>query len=202
RKTKFEKHYSSGDSGSHYNRVNLYHLLLLSVEEGDQTKSCGYMAPEYAKKGHFSTKSDVFSFGVIILEIVTGRKNSSFRDTGNLLSYTWHHWTDGTTLEMMDKTLGDNWLRSEALKCIHIGLLCVQQDASDRPTMSEVILMLNSYTFNCPNPSRPAFYVKTSKAGSDVTSGSRNTGSEEDQSSMKSSQQSVNEVTISELEPR
>ncbi|PIA30480.1 hypothetical protein AQUCO_05500033v1 [Aquilegia coerulea] len=162
----------------------------------------GYMAPEYAKNGHFSTKSDVFSFGVLILEIVTGRKNSDFQDTGNLQSFVWHHWTDGTTIEIMDKTLGDQWLESEALKCIHIGLLCLQQDASNRPTMTEVMLMLSSYTFTCPVPSQPAFYVKTSNAGTDVINGSTNNGSEVDRSSMKSSEQSVNEVTISELEPR
>ncbi|KAG5226548.1 cysteine-rich receptor protein [Salix suchowensis] len=50
--------------------------------------TCGYMAPEYAKKGHFSTQSDVYSFGILILEIVTGLKVSSFRNSINLQSYS------------------------------------------------------------------------------------------------------------------
>lgn len=45
------------------------------------------MAPEYAKNGKFSTKSDAFSFGVLVMEIITGRKNSSFRNFSNLQSY-------------------------------------------------------------------------------------------------------------------
>ncbi|KAG6767531.1 hypothetical protein POTOM_028737 [Populus tomentosa] len=60
---------------------------------------------EYAKKGHFSTKSDVYSFGILVLEIVKGQKISSFRNSINLKSRAWRHWTNGTALELADPTL-------------------------------------------------------------------------------------------------
>ncbi|KAJ6991296.1 kinase RLK-Pelle-DLSV family [Populus alba x Populus x berolinensis] len=91
----------------------------------------GYRAPEYAKKGHFSTKSDVYSFGILVLEIVTGQKISSFRNSINLQScvsmLAWRHWTNGKALELADPTLGGQRPENEILKCIHIGLLCVQE---------------------------------------------------------------------------
>nr|TKR91042.1 hypothetical protein D5086_0000227600 [Populus alba] len=85
------------------------------------------MAPEYAKKGNFSTKSDVCSFGILVLEIVTGQKISSFRNSINLQSCAWRHWTNGTALELADPTLGGQRPENEILKFIHITLLCVQE---------------------------------------------------------------------------
>ncbi|KAJ0983391.1 hypothetical protein J5N97_011646 [Dioscorea zingiberensis] len=122
----------------------------------------GYMAPEYAMRGQFSAKSDIFSFGVLVLEILTGRKNSNFLETEqaeDLLSYVWEHWTRGTISEILDPSLGDRWPRSEALRCIQIGLLCVQEDPASRPSMSMVGLMLNSYSVSLQAPSKPAFCV-------------------------------------------
>ncbi|GMJ09853.1 cysteine-rich RLK (RECEPTOR-like protein kinase) 25 [Hibiscus trionum] len=151
----------------------------------------GYMAPEYAKNGYFSTRSDVYSFGMLVLEIVTGQKNSSFRNSINLQSHAWLHWTSGTAEELIDPVLADPWPRSEAFKCIHIGLLCVQETAADRPSMSDIISMLSSHSVTAPVPSRPAFFVTAEPAN--------------DSGLLQSSdsiQRSVNEVTISELYPR
>ncbi|KAJ6728728.1 CYSTEINE-RICH RECEPTOR-KINASE-LIKE PROTEIN [Salix koriyanagi] len=64
----------------------------------------GYMAPEYALQGHFSVKIDVFSFGVLVLEIVTGKKNS-FRngdDIEHLISHAWKNWREGTAQDIID----------------------------------------------------------------------------------------------------
>ncbi|KAI5582840.1 hypothetical protein POPTR_007G120900v4 [Populus trichocarpa] len=157
----------------------------------------GYMAPEYAKKGHFSTKSDVYSFGILVLEIVTGQKISSFRHTINLQSCAWQHWTNGTALELVDPTLGGQWPENEILNCIHIGLLCVQEAFADRPTMSQIVMMLNGYTMTSPAPSRPGFYV--SKANSGSASGTDDSGSSPLPVSL---QQSVNCVSITDLYPR
>ncbi|XP_039139773.1 cysteine-rich receptor-like protein kinase 6 [Dioscorea cayenensis subsp. rotundata] len=120
----------------------------------------GYMAPEYALRGQYSAKSDIFSFGVLVLEILTGQKNSNFLETGlakDLLSYTWQHWRKRTISEIIDPSLGDHWPRSEVLRCIHIGLLCVQEVPASRPSMSMVVLMLNSYSMSLQAPSKPAF---------------------------------------------
>ncbi|KOM49462.1 hypothetical protein LR48_Vigan08g028900 [Vigna angularis] len=122
----------------------------------------GYMAPEYAMEGLFSVKTDVFSFGVIVLEIICGRKNSGFHRSEHgqsLLLYAWNIWCEGRCLELMDQALIKSFVASEVVKCIHVGLLCVQQDAADRPTMSTVVLMLGSDTMTLPKPNHPAYSV-------------------------------------------
>ncbi|KAK9064206.1 hypothetical protein SSX86_015586 [Deinandra increscens subsp. villosa] len=126
----------------------------------------GYMAPEYAMHGQFSVKSDVFSFGVLVLEIVTGQKNHTFQNgvmIEDLLSHAWKSWRDGTPSSIIDPVLreGSNSLR-DMIRCIHIGLLCVQEDLNDRPTMASVILMLSSSSLTLPVPSEPAFFMHTS----------------------------------------
>ncbi|XP_028787879.1 cysteine-rich receptor-like protein kinase 19 [Neltuma alba] len=119
----------------------------------------GYMAPEYAMHGQFSIKSDVFSFGVLVLEIVSGkRNNTNFHEekAHDLLSFAWKNWREGTASNTIDSLLIDG-SRKEMIRCIHIGLLCVQEDIADRPTMANVALMLSSHSFSLPLPSQPAF---------------------------------------------
>ncbi|CAL5083321.1 unnamed protein product [Urochloa decumbens] len=99
----------------------------------------GYMAPEYAMHGNVSPKIDIFSFGVLTLEIVTMRNNCTSDEHGtvNLLSDVWGHWTKGTISQMLHGSL-DGYGRSQALRCIHVGLLCVQQDPGHRSDISAV----------------------------------------------------------------
>ncbi|KAK2407514.1 cysteine-rich receptor protein kinase [Trifolium repens] len=122
----------------------------------------GYMAPEYAMAGLFSVKSDVFSFGVLVLEIIYGKRNGEvfFSEHGqSLLLYIWKLWCEGKSWEFVEPIQRKTYIQSEVLKCVHIGLLCVQEDAADRPTMSTVVLMLGSDTMVLPKPERPAFSV-------------------------------------------
>ncbi|KAJ1294769.1 hypothetical protein BS78_01G172000 [Paspalum vaginatum] len=120
----------------------------------------GYMSPEYAMDGVFSTKSDVFSFGVLLLEIVSGKKNRGFYQAEldlNLLRYAWRLWKDGEGLEFIDQSIADTSNAAEVLKCIQIGLLCVQEQPKRRPTMSAVTTMLTCENPTLPEPCEPAF---------------------------------------------
>jgi len=116
---------------------------------------------------------------------------------------TWRNWKNGTITNIVDPTL-INGSRNEMMRCIHIGLLCVQKDMAARPTMASVVLMLNSYSITLPVPSEPAFVVNSStRSFPNMLAwehNSRETGSTE--STNKSAQYSVNEASITELYPR
>ncbi|KAJ9168974.1 hypothetical protein P3X46_020446 [Hevea brasiliensis] len=127
----------------------------------------GYMSPEYAVFGRFSIKSDVFSFGVVLLEIVSGKKNNGFiHDLSlSLIGHVWELWREDRALEIIDSSLKDSYNPDEALRCIQVGLLCVQEAAFDRPTMLQVVLMLSSET-TLPSPKQPAFIFRKSCSSS------------------------------------
>ncbi|XP_031486818.1 cysteine-rich receptor-like protein kinase 44 isoform X2 [Nymphaea colorata] len=140
----------------------LARLLTMDQTHCDTSKiagTYGYMAPEYAMHGNLSTKLDVYSFGVLLLEIVSGKKSTAFDELGDqdLLSYAWKLWKESKMLELMDQALSDSCPKVEALRCIHIGLLCVQENPSHRPTMSSLVMMLNSASVTLPMPLSPFF---------------------------------------------
>ncbi|XP_058092182.1 cysteine-rich receptor-like protein kinase 44 isoform X2 [Magnolia sinica] len=165
----------------------------------------GYMPPEYVLHGHFSVKSDVFSFGVLLLEIVSGEKNSNFYQSDRaeyLLNYVWKHWKDSTVLELIDPTISESFSSSEVMRCIHIALLCVQEDVIDRPTMSSIVLMLNSFSMSLSAPSQPAFFIASRMAPDMSMTESHTQTREVNQSPGMASPWSVNEVSITELDPR
>ncbi|KAL5730990.1 non-specific serine/threonine protein kinase [Ranunculus cassubicifolius] len=131
----------------------------------------GYMAPEYALHGLFSVKSDVYSFGILLLEIISGQKTNHFNRSGplrDLLSYTWKLWEEGSAIELMDPILLDSYSAAEVMRCIHVGLLCVQDNLEDRPTMSSVVLMLSSHSLTLQTPSAPSFILETRTGEGDV----------------------------------
>lgn len=134
----------------------------------------GYMAPEYALEGLMSVKSDVFSFGVLLLEVITGRKNSGFYPDNpsiNLVGHVWELWKEGRTLEIIDPSLKDAGDEEELLICLQIGLLCVQERADDRPTMLAVVFMLSNKV-ELPSPKQPAFVHKGNHYDVDPSSSS------------------------------
>ncbi|KAI6704447.1 hypothetical protein NL676_007409 [Syzygium grande] len=173
----------------------------------DQTKAntkkiagtFGYMSPEYGMLGQFSVKSDVYSFGVLLLELISGKKNSFFyqAEGGEVLaSYAWKNWRDSTPLEVLDLAVGDSYSRNEVLRCLQIGLLCVQEDPRDRPTMANIILMLNSYSVTLALPQQPAFFLQGSRTER------RMKELELDQSTNRSMPLSNNEMSVTEIYPR
>uniref|UniRef100_A0A6N2K8N6 Receptor-like serine/threonine-protein kinase n=1 Tax=Salix viminalis TaxID=40686 RepID=A0A6N2K8N6_SALVM len=152
----------------------------------------GYMSPEYVMEGIFSVKSDVFSFGVLLLEIVSGKKiHGPLEIDGhplNLVGYAWELWKAGTPFELVDPILRESCSKDQVLRCIHVGLLCVEDNAIDRPNMSDVITMLKSKA-QLRLPKQPAF----SSARSVV----------EEASFSKSAEcGSINNVTLSTMDAR
>ncbi|KAL6333373.1 hypothetical protein AAG906_028558 [Vitis piasezkii] len=134
----------------------------------------GYISPEYAMEGLFSTKSDVYSFGVLLLEIITRRKNSTYyRDSPSmsLVGNVWNLWEEDKALDIIDLSLEKSYPANEILRCIQIGLLCVQESAMDRPTILTIIFMLGNNSA-LPFPKRPAFISKTHK-GEDLSYSSK-----------------------------
>eukprot|EP01018_Ginkgo_biloba_P036600 Gb_13105 [translate_table: standard] len=101
--------------------------------------TCGYMAPEYAMRGQLSVKADVYSFGVLLLEIVSGRKNTDYTlplEAQNILEWTWRLYKRGQILDVIDEELVRSCPEEQALRCIHAGLLYTQADPTLRPPMS------------------------------------------------------------------
>ncbi|GFP94691.1 cysteine-rich receptor-like protein kinase 41 [Phtheirospermum japonicum] len=173
----------------------------------------GYMAPEYAMHGQFSIKSDVFSFGVLVLEIISGQKNNNVQlgeNVQDLLTFAWKNWNGRTPAELVDPCLrSGSGSISDMVRCIHIGLLCVQENAADRPTMASVVLMLNSVSLTLAAPTEPAFYMP-SHYGSDSlallhennSSGYEYKNSSNSNAQTQSDTSSRNEASISDLYPR
>ncbi|KAI9126295.1 hypothetical protein K1719_002716 [Acacia pycnantha] len=118
----------------------------------------GYMAPEYMMYGHLSTKADVFSFGVLILEIISGQRNLSFNldvDAQNLMDWAYKLYKKGRSLEIMDSAIAASAVPSQVAMCIQLGLLCIQGDPSLRPTMHRVVLVLSKKPGHLEEPMRP-----------------------------------------------
>uniref|UniRef100_A0A251S113 Putative serine/threonine/dual specificity protein kinase, catalytic domain-containing protein n=1 Tax=Helianthus annuus TaxID=4232 RepID=A0A251S113_HELAN len=136
--------------------------------QGDTSRivgTYGYMAPEYVRHGHFSVKSDVFSFGVL----------------------AWKSWRNGTPSDIIDPTLKIGPSLRDIIRTIHVGLLCVQENVINRPTMASIVHMLHSFSVTLSVPSEPAFFdssMKTSRIENPTTI------------------ESINEVTISNFIPR
>ncbi|GJY95357.1 putative receptor-like protein kinase [Tanacetum coccineum] len=197
----------------------LARLFKQEESQADTSRIVGthaYMAPEYLRHGQFSVKTDVFSFGVLVLEMIAGQRNHCFQNgetIQNLLSYAWKRWKNGTPSDMIDLTLnmGSAGSLQNIIRSIHIGLLCVQENVTDRPTMDSIVLMLSSLTILLPQPSEPAFLVHSiitdpeMPLPAEYSSSSGSSCLERPELSMinlRPSLVSVNDVTISEIVPR
>lgn len=74
----------------------------------------------------------------------------------------WETWSDGRPLDIIDKSIGASWPSDEVLRCIQVGLLCIQDNVTDRPTMKDAVFMLSNKA-SLPSPKRPLFTVQGSK---------------------------------------
>uniref|UniRef100_A0A7N1A7S1 Serine-threonine/tyrosine-protein kinase catalytic domain-containing protein n=1 Tax=Kalanchoe fedtschenkoi TaxID=63787 RepID=A0A7N1A7S1_KALFE len=166
----------------------------------------GYMAPEYALHGQFSVKSDVYSFGVLMLELISGQKNSNFRIGGlleDLVGFAWQSWEAGTAGDMIDAALSAG-PQKEIARCIHIGLLCVQDDETARPAMSSVVMMLTSFSHALPHPSEPAYFARSSTAAEAPISAEHKVrrASGDIYPKEYSDEHSANTMSVTDIDPR
>lgn len=135
-----------------------------------------------------------FSQSIVVLQIISGKRNTGFYNSEQALSLlgyvsreknftlfcpflnflsssilnlqAWKLWQEGKALDMMDQKLHASSKPNEILKCINVGLLCVQEDPNDRPTMSDVVIMLGSEAMNLATPKRPAFVIRRGSSSS------------------------------------
>ncbi|KAL7175486.1 hypothetical protein ACSBR2_029145 [Camellia fascicularis] len=176
----------------------MFCLLLQNLVLYSTLFCSGYMSLEYAVDGLFSIKSDVFSFGILVVEIVSMKKNRGFYHLGHhhsLLGHlsvlsleAWRLYKEGRSLELIDEALWDSCYLTEVLRSIYVGHLCVQQSREDRPSMSSVVLMLGSEGA-LPQAKQPGFFFERNVLEA--------TGS-----SSKEATTSANKMTITSLNAR
>ncbi|GKV30825.1 hypothetical protein SLEP1_g39600 [Rubroshorea leprosula] len=134
----------------------------------------------------------MFKDSWILVEIVSEKRNRGFYDPNhelNLLGHAWNLWNEDKALQLVDALMEKSIVKSEVLRCIQIGLLCVQEHPEDRPSISLVLLMLDSEQLPLPQPKQPGFY--TSRFLNENTS-----------SSISWNMDTGNELTISMLQAR
>ncbi|KAF4348621.1 hypothetical protein F8388_020985 [Cannabis sativa] len=106
-----------------------------------------------------------------VYKIISGKKNTSFKGEEEqyqgLIAYAWQLWSESRGIELVDESLGESCINESSetmMRCIHIGLLCVQDFASDRPSMAQVASMLTNHIFDQPQPKQPIFTFQPSTA--------------------------------------
>ncbi|KMZ75266.1 putative Protein kinase [Zostera marina] len=134
----------------------------------------GYLAPEYALRGHLTEKADVFSFGVVALEILTGRLNtdpSLESDKIYLLEWAWNLYDRKMALEIMDKKL-TSYDEVEVTRIIRLALLCTQTSPFLRPSMSKAVTMLNGEIEIDEVTSKPSYLTEWQVRDAELSSSS------------------------------
>ncbi|XBI95259.1 hypothetical protein VPH35_031763 [Triticum aestivum] len=150
----------------------------------------GYMSPEYAMGGAFSIKSDTYGYGVLILEIVSGMKISSPQlrtNFSSLITYAWRLWEEGKATGLVDSSIVASCPPHEALRCIHVGLLCVQDRPSDRTLMLLVLSIIENGSGLLPTPKQPIYFTTSNCEGEEARENMEN---------------SLNAISITTLEGR
>uniref|UniRef100_A0A453Q2F9 Receptor-like serine/threonine-protein kinase n=2 Tax=Aegilops tauschii subsp. strangulata TaxID=200361 RepID=A0A453Q2F9_AEGTS len=150
----------------------------------------GYMSPEYALNGVFSVKSDVYSFGVLLLEIVSGSKTSSVHlkaDFPSIIASAWSLWKDGNIKDFVDSSIVGSCSPDETVRCIHIGLLCVQDSPNERPLVSSIMSFLENGDISLPPPKESVYFAENNNGNDGAAENTVN---------------SANNMSITEVEGR
>ncbi|CAO2842656.1 unnamed protein product [Amaranthus hypochondriacus] len=133
----------------------------------------GYLAPEYAMGGHLTMKADVYSFGVLMLEVISGQSSSKSNWGGEnklLLEWAWQLYEEGRLLELVDTEM-EEYPEDKALRFIKVAFFCTQASAHRRPLMSQVIEMMSTKTrLNEKQLLAPGFFPDTGGTQKEKTS--------------------------------
>ncbi|KAM7484213.1 hypothetical protein LguiA_000222 [Lonicera macranthoides] len=157
----------------------------------------GYMAPEYVVRGKLTEKADVYSFGVLLIEVICGRRNNAFSESPfSILQTVWNLYGTGRLIEAVDPKLEGNFQENEASSLLQIGLLCAQASAELRPSMSNVVKMLVEM-HDIPKPEQPPFLNSSSGEISPFNKGGTYYSQPD-----SNTQSSGNSITQSWIEPR
>ncbi|XP_017618652.1 wall-associated receptor kinase-like 10 [Gossypium arboreum] len=165
----------------------------LEANTGRIVGTYGYVPPEYVRKGIYSTKYDVYSFGVLLLQIISGKRNSSLygcHENLNLLEYAYELWKQGREAEFFDASLDDSSSSCKLIRCMQLALLCVQENPADRPSMVKVFTILkNENSVAISVPKQPAYSITTYERKESIDIGRKKVFS-------------VNDASITQVEPR
>ncbi|KAK1389240.1 putative LRR receptor-like serine/threonine-protein kinase [Heracleum sosnowskyi] len=135
-------------------KISDFGLARLDEEENTHISTriagtVGYMAPEYATRGYLTDKADVYSFGIVALEIVSGKSNTNYRPKQEfvyLLDWAYVLQEQGNILDLVDPKLGSNYSKEEALMMLNMALLCTNPSPTLRPLMSTIVSMIEGKT--------------------------------------------------------
>ncbi|CAA2979585.1 Putative cysteine-rich receptor-like protein kinase 33 [Olea europaea subsp. europaea] len=137
--------------------------LFLEYQSHVNTRAAGtngYTAPEYLMFGDLSARVDIFSFGVVVLELIGEQRNLTFNrdpNSRNLLEWVYRLYKQGRILETVDHTLSLSTVPDKIAMCIQLGLLCTQADPALRPNMHQVVLILSKKPSTLEEPTEPGF---------------------------------------------
>ncbi|KAF8774969.1 hypothetical protein HU200_005017 [Digitaria exilis] len=131
----------------------------------------GYLAPEYAMRGHLTEKADVFAFGVVALETIAGRPNtdnSLAEDRIYLFEWAWELYERDEALGILDPRI-EEFDSEEALRVIHVALLCTQGSPHQRPPMSMVVKMLTGDIEMTEVVTKPSYITEWQRRGGNTS---------------------------------
>ncbi|CAN0838527.1 Cysteine-rich receptor-like protein kinase 19 [Linum grandiflorum] len=154
-----------GDMNAKISDFGMARLFGKDVDEANTRNivgTYGYIPPEYARKGIYSMKYDVYSFGVLLLQVISGKRNQvryGPNEDLHLLEYAYECWRNGKGNEFFDASLEESSSQCKLITCLQVALLCVQEKPDDRPTMLQVLNMLRG-GLGMAKPKRPAFSVR------------------------------------------
>ncbi|CAL5014883.1 unnamed protein product [Urochloa decumbens] len=132
----------------------------------------GYLAPEYAMRGHMTEKVDVFAFGVVVLETLAGRPNfdnTLDEDKVYILEWVWQLYEENHPLDMLDPKLA-GFNKDEVLRAVHVALLCTQGSPHQRPSMSRAVSMLAGDVEVGEVVNKPSYITEWQIKGGNTTS--------------------------------